>query len=206
MARIPLDLPKPPEQVFSLATPAHVLDKLHWELRNLKEKLQSLEDELFGHLHASYMAFNFSVTAWHLCDWVWHSLSKGDQKLVMAELDPTSTKIDIGSFRAAIARSCRELRICQQIANGSKHMKYERADNSVRAATKWRPVPSMSSKASNDSARYRIELLVWDNGREREALEVFETAIHFWERLLAEGGFIEDTVVLPEDGDFGEQF
>jgi hypothetical protein len=57
------DLPQAPSQVFMLATPAHVLTKLHWEIRDLRKTL-SEKPEHKGYIHApAYCAFNCAVTA-----------------------------------------------------------------------------------------------------------------------------------------------
>ena len=205
MIRIPADHPQPPPQVFSLATPHHVLGKLHWEMENLQEHLRSSKNELFGHLHASYMAFNFAVTAWHLCDWIWHSWAKEEQKQVMANLDP-KVQATSGNFLGTMSQRCRELRICQQIANGSKHMKYERADDTIKAALKWKYIAreARNSRGEELPGSFVYSLLVVDNDRQRDAIEVFQTVLQFWNQQLAEWGFIEDTIVLPDDDDGAE--
>ena len=65
--------PPAPDHVFLLGTPSHVLHKLYWELGQLKSTLV-IGAETLGVTHApSYHAFNFSVTAWHLTDWIWEA-------------------------------------------------------------------------------------------------------------------------------------
>ncbi len=182
MPRIPTDLPEPPPQVFSLATPHHVLGKLYWEMANLQTHLRSSKNELFSHLRASYMAFNYAVTAWHLCDWVWHSWPEEAQKSVMAEFDPAA-KVTSANFRGAMSQRCRELKICQQIANGSKHMKYDRADHTVRAGLKWeyKEREADVSRSGEPAGSYDYNLVVWDDDDPRDAIEVFQTVLRILE-------------------------
>ncbi|SRR6266481_5251674 len=58
--------PQPhPEQVFALATPAHVLTKLYWEIKQLEISLVTEHKLTFAHAPA-YHAFNCAITSWHL--------------------------------------------------------------------------------------------------------------------------------------------
>lgn len=187
--------PDPPAQVFALATPAHVLAKLYWEIKNLREHMRGPRDELMAHLHASYMAFNTAVTAWHLCDWVFHSWEGAERKEVMAERAP-GANVTAVEFRTAMAKASRSLKICQQIANGSKHMKCRFSDATIGVSLKWEAGPASSGEGPGSF--YRWDLVVRDDGAERAALEVFDEVFRFWRRELASWGFIEDWI-LPED-------
>jgi hypothetical protein len=70
MIFVPEKLPPAPDKVFVLASPTHVLHKLHWEISQLKKALVSEPEKLaYTHVQA-YFAFNCAVTAWHLADWV----------------------------------------------------------------------------------------------------------------------------------------
>lgn len=198
MPTVPIDLPQAPPQVFALATPAHVLAKLYWEIKNLRAHMHGSRDELMSHLHASYMAFNTAVTAWHLCDWVFHSWQDIQRKEVMAEMAP-GANVTPAEFRTAMAKASRELKICQQIANGSKHMKCRFSDATIGVSLKWQ-LASQPAVSDGDPGRsYGWDLVVRDGGTERAALEVFDEVFRFWRRELATWGFIEDWLV-PEDG------
>ena len=115
----------------------------------------------------------------------------------MTELAPAAKATD-SDFRGAMSKTCRELRICQQIANGSKHMKNKWADVSVGAAMKWEIVPNPNPAEGAPSRSYDWDLVVLDGGTERKALEVFDEVFRFWRRQLATWGFIEDWLV-PDD-------
>ncbi|SRR6266851_1202949 len=65
---------QPPRQVFALATPAHMLEKLWWEIEQLKRSLEP-DDRYRISGVATYHAFNCAITSWHITDWVWESPS-----------------------------------------------------------------------------------------------------------------------------------
>jgi hypothetical protein len=73
MPRLPMP-PEPPDKVFGLAAPHHMLMKLKWEIF----KLRSVVAEPCrpgAEIEPGYHAFNCAVTAWHMTDWVWQSAS-----------------------------------------------------------------------------------------------------------------------------------
>ena len=104
--------PPAPDHVFLLGTPSDVLHKLHWELSQLKKALV-VESEKNGFAHASaYHAFNFSVTAWHLADWVWEAGTPQFREDILRRLG----KIGLGRrgndfqcFQTAIREKCRAI-------------------------------------------------------------------------------------------------
>lgn len=122
---VPQDLPEAPDKVFMLATPAHMLTKLHWELCQLRKSLTE-KPEHIGHTHApSYCAFNFAVTAWHLADWTWKAAAGEQRGHILKCLNIESSGHDDKDFRkfqTAVRDRSRAIHICQQVANGSKHI------------------------------------------------------------------------------------
>ena len=137
----------PPDQVFMLATPAHMLNKLHWEIYSLRKAL-SEEPEHLGHTHApSYCAFNCAVTAWHLADWVWKASSPEQRADILAcfgiESSGEDQKGNFGKFQTALRNTSRALHICRQVATGSKHMTVTAyPDPSIRAEMRWESEPA----------------------------------------------------------------
>jgi hypothetical protein len=86
-----------------LATPAHMLTKLHWELHQLRKSLTG-KPEHIGYTHApSYCAFNFAVTAWHLADWTWRAASVEERADILERLHITSSGRGIGIEHENIA-------------------------------------------------------------------------------------------------------
>lgn len=197
---IPDDPPEAPDKVFMLATPAHMLSKLHWELYRLKKSLTE-KPEFIGHIHApSYCAFNFAVTAWALADWTWQSASAEERKYIFECLRiksrPEHDKA-FGKFQEAVREKSRAIHICQQIANGSKHMKIDRnPDPDVQAKMRWETEPARVDTLTGDPlATFQQQLVVVDKGEEQSAVKVFEDAFKDWQRLLGAWGFVEGTPV-----------
>jgi hypothetical protein len=188
------DVPEPPDKVFALATPAHMLDKLYWEIRELKRALAEPPARIRDTHAPSYHAFNCAVTAWHLVDWCWEAASESLRQDMARAF---GRSVDIGAFKEGLTQKYRPLRICQQIANGSKHMTLRRPDPTVRASTVWQYVAPLSGRmrAGQPLGRYEYKLVIFDNDVERSAVEVFEQAFQCWHRLLGEWWFIEGHLV-----------
>ena len=179
--------PKPPKQVFHLATPAHMLAKLGWEIRQFKSLLISAPSELWGAVHLSYGAFNTAVTAWHCGDWAWRSAGAGKSELADRfgfRLNKNDRR-NLDALYKAITAECRELHICRDIANGSKHMGADGADPDVSVQVIWQPTDAA------DAMNWECYLVILDRGETIRAEEVFERAFTYWERLFGELGYIE---------------
>jgi hypothetical protein len=186
--------PTPPAQVFSLATPHHMMMKLAWEKRNLHAAIAARknneEPDFKNHHAAAYFAFNFAVTAWHIVDWVWQTTDDEWRDTICKSL---KCKKDYDAFKKALMNQYRVIRICQQIANGSKHMRINKPDNSIRVDTAWARKPALAgqARAGDSLGRYDFDLLIWDDGKERNAIEVFDEVFRCWEGLLSSWFFIE---------------
>lgn len=181
--------PEPPSKVFALATPAHLLAKLHWEVKGFR-RASGRHAELGAHLIAAYHAFNCAVTAWHMVDWVWTSIEENGRAEIAAALD--MPRADLGSFQDAVRRN-RALNCCRDIATGSKHRDVSRRpDPDVRAALEWEAEhATVESSVEEPLARYRARLLIHDKTGARPAIDVFEEALEYWTRFLERWGFIE---------------
>jgi hypothetical protein len=186
-----------PDQVFMLATPDHMLMKLHWEIYSLRKAL-SEKPENIGHTHApAYCAFNCAVTAWHLADWVWKASSEVRRADIIALLGTTTAgndRRDFVKFQTAIRSQSRALHICRQLATGSKHMTVtDYPDPNRRAKMRWESEPARvgEMRAGDPFAVHRYRLMVSDKGVERHAIDVFGEAFKDWERFLGRWGFIE---------------
>jgi hypothetical protein len=198
---IPQDLPQAPDKVFMLATPAHMLTKLHWELCQLRKYLTE-KPEHIGHTHApSYCAFNFAVTAWHLADWTWKAAAGEQRGHILKCLNIESSGHDDKDFRrfqAAVRDRSRAIHICQQVANGSKHRIIHHPDPDVQAKMHWETEYGRAGTMRtgvDPLAVYRYRLVITDKGAARSALDVFEEALGDWQRLLGTWGFVEGSPV-----------
>jgi hypothetical protein len=95
------------DKTFAFETCRDVLLKLERELDRYQaacraDKLEDMKDA----------AFNASVTAWQLCDWVFHDLTPAQR---------VALNVDTLGALQAVARKCRALHICRQVATASKH-------------------------------------------------------------------------------------
>ena len=182
-------LPEPPSKVFALATAAHLLAKLQWEVKGFRRASKRHAD-LGAHLIAAYHAFNCAVTAWHMADWIWMSTEENGRAEITAALD--MPRADLGCFQDAIRRN-KALNCCRDIATGSKHKDVSRRpDPDVRAALEW-DVEHATVESSVDEplARYRARLVIHDSAGVRPATDVFEEALDYWTQFLERWGFIE---------------
>lgn len=183
-----------------LATPQHMLGKLGWEILQLRKALAEIRDNGWDSHAPAYHAFNCAVTAWHLVDWVWATAPDyacDDISRLLVH------RPGLRGFKTALVRKHRALRICQQIANGSKHMTLENPDPTVRAQTLWEYVAPIADRmrAGEPLGRYDCHLIIWDNGVERKAIDVFEEVMRCWVDLLTGWGFIEAQLKLGDRED-----
>jgi predicted acetyltransferase len=149
------------EQTFAYVNCSDVLEKLRRELdryRSIVGSDRPSVDDLRD------TAFNASVTAWHLADWVFHELTaEQKKKLGFSKLS------DLQNY----ARSnCRALYLCRYAATASKHWEVkEHPDSTVQIVV----------AAEEDWAVYFIDA----KGRGRVAADqIFDEALHFWTHLI----------------------
>jgi hypothetical protein len=192
------DQPESPSNVFALATPHHLLIKLHWEIKQLRLALEADRDLLSMHAPA-YHAFNCAVTCWHLSDWVWESADNERRQLISSQLVAKLRGIE--DFQTAIRTKHRPLYICWQIANGSKHFRLRKTDAAIKTDEVWEYRPAMAGRlqAGQPLGSYVYRLSLTDQGHRLEALDVFNDAMTIWERELAAWFVIEGGYVGPAD-------
>jgi len=194
--------PQPPEKVFAIATPAAMLWKFAWELRGLRRALAKPAQKVADTHAPAYWAFNCSVTAWHLTDWIWNNITPGERSKILTSLGERGAGKDeeknFRTFQRALMRKFRVLHVCRQIATGSKHSEVARfSDPSVRAEMRWEMEAAKAGKvrAGDPLATYRYQLVVRDGESERPAFDVFKDAFAVWQRVLEEWGFVEDRFI-----------
>jgi hypothetical protein len=195
---VPDELPKRLDHVFLLATPVHMLTKLHWEIYSLRKAL-SEKPEHITHTHiAAYCAFNCAVTAWHLADWVWKASSEDRRADILRSLSVSATgcdKKDFSNFQTALRRRRRALHVCRQLATGSKHMTVTKyPDPNVRADTRSETEYARAGemRIGDPLVVHRYRLVVSDKGVERAAVDVFADAFQYWEWFLREWGHLSE--------------
>jgi hypothetical protein len=183
------------DKLFGLNEPAHLFAKLCWEVRELRLAISRRHSIGFAMLNEpAFHVFNCAVSAWHLRDWVWNSLSELQRVEACKMLGSRATR---DSFFETIDRRFRAIHICGQIANGSKHLslwpKFE--DPTVQTKVNWETETcTTGTPCSAPLDNYRDHLVVLDNGAERSVIEVFEMAITNWQGMLSALWLIEGSM------------
>ena len=113
-----------PSRVFYIKTPEQLMIKLDWEIDNLKNAIRDQDDRARNIDTASYHAFNAAVSAWHIADWMWNSLSREKQAVLAMQMGFkfTDDKYSIKEFQNALVQKSQAIAICSDVANGSKHL------------------------------------------------------------------------------------
>lgn len=194
MLELTNDESRPLKNVFALRNPEDLLRKLVWEVEQLRVSLHPDTDEFPWALAPAYRAYNCAVTAWHMTDWTWQSCTDGQRSRIAEKFGfsmSSENRKNLTRFYDAVAASSRELHICREIANGSKHMKLEKDDGAVVARAEWARVVEPTEKRKVGD--YIFTLHIDDDGRHMTAINVFIKAGQYWENLLGELFFIEGT-------------
>ncbi len=189
---------------FALDAPRGMLAKLEREIARVVSASHS-RDGISDH------GINAAITAWLLVDWCWKAKFESDvsaQDLLVAPTSPSRTKPDANRgmppmwFKRFLWQQCPELSLCQDVANGSKHMTVDFYPADVVETTASATISAPSSLLSNSvrgtanvdgsgrettTTTYRLKIrdAAGDN---RPAVDVFTVAKDFWAKfLLAQG-------------------
>jgi hypothetical protein len=149
-----------------------LLDKLSREIDRYREVAG--RDELDPEAHLKLVdqlkdsAFNASVTAWQLCDWVFKDMAPDQrQKLNFEKV------IDLQNHAR---RNCRALHLCRQAATASKHWVVDDYYD-----------PDVQVVVAHDGTTGWIAYFV-DRGQEQPADYVFDMAYAFWNSFIRDHG------------------
>lgn len=192
---------QPPKQVFALATPAHVLHKLWWEIGQLKRSLDP-DDEYRISGDAIYHAFNCAITSWHISDWIWESFGPAERaslaRRFSQSFDATS-KDALIKFQDLLREKHRPLHICWQIATGSKHKNIRKPDPLIAVEETWiNQSQAGLMRAGQPLGWHRQHLLIYDGDKKLAALDVFNEAADRWEDELRTAGLLEDRFISSD--------
>ncbi len=191
------------KRVFHLSNPTDLFKKLDWEIDCLRDAIESQPKQVpLNHEIAAYHAFNTAVTAWHLTDWVWTSLSCEEQNRVAEELKFKLSSIsqkNLKSFQEAIRSKSDVLEVCWEIANGSKHLENHK-NSKVEAQVNWRSkvVTAGEFRAGQPLQTFTYDFVVSVNDKKFKILDVFEAAKEFWLQFLFKLGFLKDVYAKIE--------
>jgi hypothetical protein len=147
------------QQTFAIDSCRDMLDKLGWEIEQLKLAQDDVKPLQYG-------CYNAAVTAWHLADWVYAEATREQR---------TALKIKTrGDLQEKARTECRELYLCYYLANASKHRKVSLfIDPRINAGIE---------ASSEDIPTW--EAFVDDGGNKRPATEVFGFALHYWTNIV----------------------
>ena len=198
-----LEVPKPSEiqNVLAMDDPQQMLAKLLWEIDQLTNEMSVWKDnEPFP--AAIFMAFNAVVTAWHITDWVWQSTPERRAVLAKkfgvnyAETD-TGIRRGLEKFQEAVRQDCPALRVCYEIATGSKHMRKSKVDPDVKAKAEWhKALESVGVVKAGDL----VMNLTIEDGKSGplDPIQWFIDAFGYWEKLFRENDWIKAEKRLPD--------
>ena len=99
-------------------------------------------------------------------------------------------------FQNKIAKDCRDLYICREIANGSKHMRTDKRDEKVRAMAKWSAVVEGAGLVKPGDLV--MDLRIADGDKERDAELCFIEALGYWEKLFNDEKLMVGKARLPD--------
>lgn len=186
--------------VFGMDHPQQMYVKLAWELNALMASMSVWKDNEAAP-EALFHAFNTAITAWHISDWLWQ-YQPGIRKQLATKFqfvfEETSTGIKkgLGKFQEAIVLHCNELRVCREIANGSKHMRKTKTDPNINAQAVWSKVVDPAGFAKPGDLV--MSLRVTNKDKETDAELAFIEALGFWEKLMTELGVFAKDAKLPD--------
>ena len=198
-----IEVPKPTDipNVFGLSQPQHMVSKLYFEIMKLMDSLsvwtkgQEFPEPLF-------IAFNAAVTAWHITDWLWESRAETRallKKRFGFEFNEWSNKglsKGLNNFKDTVAKECRTLHICREIANGSKHMRRRNSDPAIKALAEWHP--AIEAAGHVRVGDLVLALSIFDGDTKWDAVRLFIEAAGYWENLLREEKLITVEGRLPD--------
>lgn len=119
---------------FQLKSINDMLLKLGWEVGQLQRShISKATDRLAT---SSYFAINGALTAFHICEWIWHCGSESQREIWgkgQRGGQPTKT-----NFQMHLRALCPSLSTCREIANSFKHYAADRyPDDTIKPASVW---------------------------------------------------------------------
>lgn len=121
--------------------------------------------------------FDMAITAWHIVDW--HAIETGE---------------GLGGSQERLKALCPELVVCEQLCNGTKHLKLRDprlapfdVSSDVRQTNdlKGMKLDIQAGDTNADIVLTPVVLVIDKERREWEAIELFHRVLMFWRRELA---------------------
>jgi hypothetical protein len=89
----------------------------------------------------------------------------------------------------------RELHICRELANASKHMRLKSNDPNIRAEVEWHEAKEAVGEVKVGDLI--MNLFVLDKEKKTDVQLIFIEAAGYWENLLKDEGLISKDARLP---------
>jgi hypothetical protein len=161
------------QTIFELRDSRDLLEKLRWELQNLF--CRQRHDVAV----CQYHTFNCAVTAWHITDWLWRDLPpqlKGELRNASGEL-----LREFKDFQEYVREACPALKLCNQVANGSKHSGFRKVSAII---------------SDGDGYDYGNPVII-DGDTHHSADKVFYDALFWFEKFLHEQNIFPSEPFVP---------
>jgi hypothetical protein len=159
-------------KVFDLKSPIQMLDKLRWEIDQVKALIAAKDRKVI------FATFNAAATAWHLIDWVktYNKVHPNERPL---PIDPTH-------YRNDVSTRCPHLRICRQISVGWKHRIVDQFnDPDIQALAVINIfVRQIDGKLDSSERRYEQSIAIYDGKTRIPVAEFFDGILAFWTEEL----------------------
>ncbi len=174
--------------VFSVQSPKGMLEKLQREISRIATRSNNYEVVLDA-------AINGALTAWHLTDWVWKKRFAADAEARAGiSIDCGDQKDPPNEFKDYVNKKCVHLALCQDVANGFKHMIAEHPDERQAPAAADTLVSAGAELIGGDgflvfvgTSKF-VPKIVDDEGDKHQAMDVLVSARDFWAEFLREHG------------------
>jgi len=182
------------DRTLGTLTLADMLAKLRWEVSEFKRLSESTNED--PNLPARYMAQNAASTAWHMTDWLVDYLDDKDLWPLFSEATAPvpPNKHNVKSW----IRGSYAMLVCQQIAFAMKHVRIDdhAYEDGIFTEDTFLDVFGEVDEAGNvtrvshtESKHYAVHKVVLKNAGKfsgtYELWVVLDTALAFWERLVA---------------------
>lgn len=173
---------------FGIRSSVDLLAKAERELDRYRLAVSSNPKDFRSH---SDHAFNFVITAWHVADWVWKETKGSAEK--WHECD---------SFKSLVSKvrsECEALKICHELATGSKHFEIRKSQAQTVKSTDtkskqgggvFRPAlqPAFRPALRSAFGGYVVHglAITLKDGKIVEPEIVFQQALDYWRGALLE--------------------
>ncbi len=134
--------------------------------------------------------------------WLWASKQTTRDKLSKKfkfdynEATVSGREKGLGAFQKAVRKACRELHVCWEVCNASKHMRLRTNDPDIRVEIEWHEAKELVGEVKVGDLL--MNLFVYDKEEKTDATLVFIEAAGYWENLLKDEGMIARDAALPQ--------